>query len=140
MSQQRKKQPSNKPEDYQKIRDVWYRKLERTGFEDIEQDEYNFKTGLNSYRFKNKDVLRDYHAKSEYYSMAGQFLHSHKFASNLEKTIWEYHANAISVRNIAKLLSKVRTTRKMNKDSVNKIVQRLTTEMKRKYVTGFKDE
>ncbi len=134
----KKKLKQYKPDEYAKVREVWYKKLERSGFEDIEQDEYNFKTGLNSYRFRNSDVPRDYHAKSEYYSMAGQFLHAYAFASTLEKVIWEYHSHAISVRNIAKLLRKVKTRRKMNKDSVNEVVQRLVIEMKKMYLVGYK--
>ncbi len=128
-----------KPRTYEEERKIWYKKLSKS-FQDIEKDEFNFKTGLNSSRFKNSNTLRDYHAKSEYYSMAGQFLNNFKFSSNLERIIWEYHSNAVSCRNIAKILRRVSTSRKFNKDSINKVIRSLVIEMKKLYLVGFKDE
>lgn len=124
-----KKKPS-KPQSYEKLKEVWYKKLEKSGFEDIEKDEYNLKQ--HSSRFAEPVVVRNWHAKSEYYSMAGQFLNNYKFASNLEKVIWEYHSNGISMRNIAKLLKRVKII-KPNKDNINEIISRLIAEMKKMY-------
>ena len=126
-----------KPEDYQKLKEVWYKKLERSGFVDIEKDEYNLKQ--YSFRFNQDAVVRSWHSKTEYYSMAGQFLNHYKFASNLEKTIWEYHVNGIGVRDIAKLLTKAKVRSiKPNKDNVQKVVSRLAEEMKKIYLPGYK--
>ena len=120
----------------QELREVWYRKLERSGFEDIESDEYKLKQ--YSQYFCSPVANKDREAKSEYYSMAGRFLHDYKFKNNLEKVIWEYHSHAISMRNIAKTLNKTRV-RKFNKDNVHAILKPLIKEMKRLYLVSDKN-
>lgn len=131
----KKTKSHRKPENYPKLREVWYKKLAQSGFQDAEEDDFHLKQYSN--RFAQPTAIRNWHAKSEYYSMAGQFLHTHKFASNLEKTIWEYHVNGIGVRDIAKLLKKVRVI-KPNKDNVQAIIAKLVVEMKLKYLVGDK--
>lgn len=126
---------AKKKQDYQKLKEVWYKKLERSGFVDAERDEYTLKQ--YSSRFNQAEVVRNWHSKTEYYSMAGQFLNTHKFASRLEKVIWEYHANGVSVRDIAKLLKHVKVI-KPNKDNVHKILARLIREMKSMYLHDYK--
>lgn len=122
-----------KPQTLEELKTYWYAKLSKDGFEDIEKDEFNLKQ--YSSRFNQDAVVRNWHSKSEYYSMAGQFLNNYKFASNLEKVIWEYHANGIGMRDIAKLLQKVKVKSiKPNKDNVQKIVSRLVEEMKKMYL------
>lgn len=121
-----------KPKDYKTLKNEWYEKLRESGFHDIEQDEFRFKHVSHASYFGREIVRRNYHAKSEYYSMAGQFLNTHKFSSELEKVIWEYHTHGISMRNIAKLLKKVNVD--MNKDSVNNVIKPLVVEMKKLYL------
>lgn len=121
-----------KPKDYNSLKKEWYEKLADSGFKDIEQDEFKFKHVSHASYFGREIVKRNYHAKSEYYSMAGQFLNSYKFESELEKVIWEYHANGISLRNIAKLLKTVEID--MNKDSVHGVLKKLVAEMKKRYL------
>lgn len=128
---------TKKPQDYKTLKDLWYKKLAKTGFYDIEWDEYDFKDVTPSVRFSRPIVIRNWHAKSEYYSMAGRFLHEYKFASNLEKAIWDYHSNGISARNIVKLLKKVKVI-KPNKDNISTIIKRLVGKMKEMYMTGSK--
>lgn len=131
-----KKKKKIKPQpSYESLKKTWYAKLKKSGFEDLEKDEYNFKAGTHGSYFRTKETVRNYYAKSEYYSIAGQFLHNYEFESNLEKVIWEYHANGISIRNIVMLLKKVRIKR--NKDDIHKVLKKLVTEMKKRYLVGF---
>lgn len=126
------KQPITSPEEqYQKLREVWYKKLSKAGFEDAEENENSLKQ--YSSRFATPVAIRNWHAKSEYYSMAGQFLHNYKFESPLQKTIWEYHLNGIGVRDIAKLLKRVKIF-KPNKDNIQKIIADLVIKMKEMYL------
>lgn len=124
-----KKQP-NSSQSYEKLKEVWYKKLERSGFEDIEKDEFNLKQ--YSSRFAEATVVRNWHAKSEYYSMAGQFLNNYKFNSRLEKIIWEYHSNGISIRDIVKILKKVRVSQ-LKRARIHQILAKLVLEMKKMY-------
>lgn len=121
----------HKKSDYEKLRDKWYKKLKKAGFEDIEQDEYNLKKWSSLPALKTPATV--WYAKVEYYNLADRFLHEHKFESELEKIIWEYHANAVSTRNIAKLLKKVRVT-DMCYVTVWRIINKLKQIMLRMYV------
>lgn len=87
------------------LKDKWYKKLEATGFKDIEQDEDNLKSwSINL--FKNKFNETTYLAKQEYYRLAGQFLNEHLFKSNKEKVIWEMHSQGLGRPEIVKRLKK----------------------------------
>lgn len=125
-----------KKDSYLAQREVWYKKLKRSGFEDIEMNETQLKR--YSTDFNTVTVVRTYEAKTEYYSMARRFLNSFQFETPRERIIWEYHSNAISCRNIAKILNKI-SRKKTNKDLVNIIIKRLTKEMKKLYLVGYNE-
>jgi len=130
-----KKQPS-----YAELRKKWYKKLERSGFEDQEINDYALKNP--SYRYSHMDRRREYTmeqariywaSKHEYYYLANQFLHQYKFASVRERNIWEYHSNGISIRGIVKVLNKL-PSKKTNRDAVFEIIKRLANTMKDMYL------
>jgi hypothetical protein len=112
---------SHKDKNFQKLQQKWYAKLEKSGFKDIEQDEDNLKRWSSD--FTTKKFLDTYEAKADYYYMATQFLNDYKFETQIERVIWEYHAEGISNRNVAKLLKKVKIS--MSHSSVLIIVSRL---------------
>lgn len=126
-----KQQKKKKPQTLSELREVWYKKLERSGFDDIEATEYRLKRSVHD--FTLPVVNRDWYAKNEYYSMAGLFLNSYKFKSNIEKVIFEYHANGISVRDIAKIISKARVL-KADRNRVWYILKPLIALMKKTYL------
>lgn len=70
----------------------------------------------------------------EYYRFAGHFLNDHRFASKLEKLIWELHANGLSMRNIVK---KLKPKYPVYRDKVNITLMRLVKLMKVKYNIGL---
>lgn len=124
-----KKSPKTK---YEKLRNIWYKKLKDDGFNDIEHRDDSLKRwteDLVSY-YDNIDLWR---AKETYYQLSDKFLSEHEFKNNLEKTIWEYHANGISVREIAETLKKLKVI-KINYWSVWYIVNKLETIMKERYL------
>lgn len=103
------------------LKDEWYKKLSSEGFEDIEANEDNLKVWSTYYTAKHRYVTRE--AKEEYYREAGTFLHEYEFSSELERQIWELHAEGLSLREIVAKLSK--TGIKTYKFRVETIVSKL---------------
>lgn len=134
--------------EYDKLKKIWYKKLakhkDKNGekFEDIEKNEYDFKKNTSLNRASGRNVSSSSRvsqdAKRDYYIMAEHFLNEHEFESRIERIIWEYHANGLSVRNIVKILNKVNSKRaygnKVYRDRVWKIINTLETLMKKMYL------
>lgn len=115
-----KKQPS-----FEETQAKWYKKLERSGFEDIESDQNNLKVWSSV--FFARHSIEQIQAKQAYYQMATNFLGDHKFETRREKIIWEYHANGISYRDISKTLKRVNV--KLSHTAVQNIVHKLQAAM-----------
>lgn len=119
--------------EYEKLRDKWYEKLrklelkkpEEERWTDIEHSE-DMLTEYSSVYFK-KHTHEEIEAKQRYHDMAISFLEHYKFETNKDRIIWEYHANNISVRDIAELLKKVKI--RTNRNSVSQVVRRLKVKM-----------
>ena len=117
--------------EFKALQDEWYKKAKDSGFQEIEYGDGSIRN-CRPRTITNLDpVLRQ--AKEEYYIMAYHFLHEHKFKSNLEQVIWEYHTEGISIRNIVKTLAKVDIH--MKRDKVWRIVSKLEKLMKVKYLS-----
>lgn len=116
--------------ELQKQTELWYSKLKKTGFKDIEQDEYHLKF-WDTGRLNRKDPNM-INSTQSYYTMAEHFLNDHTFDNNSDRIIWEYHANGISARNITKTLNKVRKV-KTNRTTVLQILKKLRDKMKLLY-------
>jgi len=124
--------------EYEKLRDVWYAKLKKKGFEDIETDEDHLKSW--SIKFALKESLRSWQAKASYYSMAERFLNDYNFESKLEQAIWAYHAEGISIREIVTTLKKAKIRKTVNRDSVFKTIKKLEYVMKKMYGVIYDNE
>jgi hypothetical protein len=112
-----------------KLTAEWAQKLIDSGFSDIEREDGHFvyrDSSMIDYRNKN------WEAQAEYFYLASDFLNVHKFKSNLERIIWEYHANGLSVVDIAETLSKVRRN-KIGRMTVWRILKKLQPLMKKHY-------
>jgi hypothetical protein len=130
------------PQDYKKLKKVWYKKLAQSGFIDIERNEDDLK--VNDWYFSRTakyggSSIEWSQSKADYYYMATQFLNNYKFETNLERIIWEYHSNAVSHRDITDILNKAKVT-KTNRTYVGRIIKALATEMKLMYINGYKNE
>ncbi len=122
----------SEPSEYDKLRAEWYKKLKDEGYEDIESSETHLR--FYSSTFAREKSLLSWEAKQAYYQMATTFLAENRFRSKLERIIWEYHANGMSGRDIAKTLEKVKIH--INRMTVWRIVSRLEKKMKKKYLVG----
>ena len=85
------------------------------------------------------DGAESFSEVEEYYQIARELLITHDFDSSLEKIVWEYHSEGMSVRAIelklieskayaweALALGKnLKSVAKLNKDAINVIIQRL---------------
>lgn len=122
----------------------WDKKLKESGFEDIENGLGHLKLWSRSFGVHHPDSAR-VEAAQEYYSMAGKFLHDYEFTSEMQKTIWEYHANGLSIRDIVKVLGKAKiinpsTGTPYSRMRVFRIVRSLEDSMKRMYLIGYGSE
>lgn len=109
--------------NYLKLKAEWYAKLAKEGFFDIEQEDGNLKSWTSSMITRDLKNGRAEAIKSreEYYRAAGQFLWEHKFDSDLERKIWELHANGTSNLSISKTLALPRK----GKDTIRKVIVKL---------------
>ncbi len=92
----------NKSKLFKTLQAKWYAKIEKGGFEDIEQADGRLKlwaSGVFKERLARKGP-NFFEATEEYYRKAGHFLHEHKFESDFAKTVWEFHATGVSIREI----------------------------------------
>ncbi len=115
--------------ELERLQKVWYAKLKKEGFNDIE-DARNPDLNLTNHDAFSQSNKYGQHtplwrqSKEEYYQMATYFLNHYKFASNLEKIIWEYHTNAMSRQDIAATLKKMRLL-KTGEFGVGAIIRKL---------------
>lgn len=107
------------------LQKIWYKKLEKSGFEDIEQDDDNLKVWSSVFFLRNSP--EQIQAKQAYYQMATNFLEEHKFKTRREEIIWTYHSEGISYRDISKLLKRVRIT--LSHTAVQNVVHKLQVAM-----------
>lgn len=111
--------------DFLLLQQEWYSKLNHSGFQDIEK---TFSSGKIS-RFvkmscridlKRHPYIMD--STYSYYSLAIEFLHHANFDTDLEKSIWEHHAEGLSYRQI-------QTALKTNLQRVFKTVKKYEKKM-----------
>lgn len=139
MTQRKKRRKTRQTKDsYQTLKTVWYAKLKKSGFEDVEKDEYRLKQYAAKFNAQDPGIQYGWNFKQEYYSMAREFLNHYKFQTTIDKVIWEYHTEGISCRNISKLLKKVKTLVNPDRNYVFRIISKLKTDMKKAYLPGYK--
>lgn len=101
---------SDKPEwhetkKFKTLNAKWHRKLERSGFEDIEEfdslEEERLKSHHNMKFFPvfNSGEFLD---RQRYYELAGQLVYSYPFKSEIDKRVWELHSQGVTERGIPK--------------------------------------
>lgn len=131
----------NKKSDFKKLKDLWYKKLKDTGFEDAESDENNLKVWSASLFGSKKALVQNggWEAKYTYYRLAELFLNNYKFENNTDKIIWMYHCEGISVRGIVRILNALRK-KKTYKEKVWGTIHRLEELMKETYLVGYKKQ
>lgn len=130
--------------EFKKLNAKWSKKLEKSGFEDIEQPA-DFKSGAPDGNLKKWSAsffsnpsrfdAAKYEAKEEYYRLAGQFLHEHRFSHRDEKALWEMHSEGLSIDSIVSMFKakKIEYTmgRKINRRFTHETILRLVAIMTR---------
>lgn len=91
--------------EFAKLAAVWEKNLKKSGLENIEQADGKLKK-WSSDKFGRRPEWNA--SKTEYYRLAGQFLHSHEFVNPMEKMVFEKHAEGLSYPEIIKALKKSR--------------------------------
>jgi len=132
----RRKLKSKKDTEFETLKDQWYKKLEDSGFDDIEQDEFKLKAWSSQLFIHSTQT--SWEAKAIYYQMATNFLEEYKFSSKLDQIIWEYHANGLGVREIAKIVSRLKVKKK-EKDTIARIIAGLKIKMFTMYLQPMKE-
>lgn len=129
------------------LTDKWYAKLEKEGFDDIENRQGQLKSYHSTKFIKNivtydkmldkkvftqqrfqEAVRSKMDATAEYHRLAEHFLHSHDFQSNIQHEVWRLHTEGESYRDIAEILKKKRF-KAINKDKVQIIITALYKQM-----------
>jgi len=127
-----KKKPK---QDFKELKAKWYKKLKKSGFEDIEYEsgELKFSSTISNKRRQERAAI--WQDRADYYTLAGWFLNDYKFTVELEKIIWEYHSNGMSAREITETLRKAKI-KKTNRTTVWATIKSLQQLMKQKYIKG----
>lgn len=130
----------NQSKSFKALKKKWYAKLEKSGFEDIEQNEDYLKQYTSTKFYRGRQNGKDFEelmflneSKETYYRLAGHFLNDYEFADAKEKRIWALHSEGESFVDIAEAIRNRHN--KANKDSVNRVIKRLAEEMLKKYKT-----
>lgn len=89
-----------KSKEFKDLKDRWYKKLKKSGFVDIEEDEKRLLEYHNT-KYSSSDPLA-FSSQQRYFELAGQLLHSFPFKSSEQRTIWTLHCEGKTVRSIGK--------------------------------------
>jgi len=122
---------TRKPE-LKSLQDEWYKKLEESGFHDIESPSGLLRSRTVPHNMETKTEIEQ-DAIFEYYSMCTAFLWNHKFEKPLDRIIWEYYSNGLTCVEIADTLNKTGLY-KTSKSAVHRVTQKLEQQMKDKYL------
>jgi hypothetical protein len=128
---------SKQPKDLKSLQKIWYAKLKKSGFDDIESENGQLRGDASRYIAENPHPNL-WEATADYYRLANSFLYDNRFDTELEKTIWEYHANGLSARNIAKVLKQVKV-KSLSKNTVWRTIVRLRNDMYDIYMPSRKN-
>lgn len=123
---------SKKKTEYERLKEVWYKRLKDDGFKDIEHDDNSINIGIPRSIQGKDDVLRQ--SVQDYYCMAYHFLNEYEFDSELDKIMWEYHTNGLSARNISRLLKQTKVST-ISRDRVWVKLRKLENIMKGLYLS-----
>jgi hypothetical protein len=126
---------------FEKLKEKWYSKLKREGFEDIEKDEDSLKVWSSTIFGKTKALIQHggWQAKATYYQMASTFLSEYKFDNDRERKIWEKHSEGLSMRDISVSLGTKRS-KTYSRTYVWMVIKKLRIKMFDMYMSPKQDQ
>lgn len=115
----------------QQLQLEWYKKLKDSGFDDIEASETKLRDW--SYRFVRRTINTN-DDLAEYYRLAEFFVQDYKFETELERVIWEYHANGLNYPEILKIMQALPFSKKWKSFlPIRRVIYKLRKKMFRMY-------
>ncbi len=113
-----------KTSKFKALKDKWYKKLEKSGFEDIEDNKYE-EPKLKAYHYLRFKVVEPsvHAARAKYYENCRGVLANHRFQSPLYRRIWELHTEGLSLREIESEIKQY-----YKKDTINAIIRKIGLE------------
>lgn len=99
------------PTQFKKLKLEWYKKLAKSGFRDIENENGRMDIGKSLHNIVQKYDQNSYAEKEEYYRLAGRFLWDYPFPSKQERLIWELHSEGVAIDDIYVELKKKRMSK-----------------------------
>jgi hypothetical protein len=115
-----------------KLKAKWDKKLARSGFVDIEKEDFlkwspaQAMTRTAMHQDRSLDE-----SKQEYFRLAGHFLYDYKFPNKQDKFIWTQHCEGISIDTMFSLLK--REGLRPVRDRIRKSIERSRHEMYKMY-------
>ena len=116
--------------EFKKLNATWKKKLEKSGFEDKEQDENRMKNWDSSVQLRYDH--HKFESIEEYYRQAGWFLNEHEFPSKWHQKIWEMHANGATIEETSRVMKSCKF-KVHNKTAIYRELKKLTQEMLKTY-------
>lgn len=104
----------------------WYRKLEKSGFEDIEKKYISEDPHLmefDSIYFHTKYTAKRFREKKAYFEKAQDLLSRDIFIDGIERRIWALHSAGLPIRRIVLVLASEGAEK--NKNEVNQVINEL---------------
>lgn len=109
-------QRKKKPKDLKSVKSIWYKKLKKSGFYDIEENEHKLKRYDADY-FLHLGVDKATET-SQYYSNCEEFLRKHLFFSKSDRYIWRLHCTGMTEVQIAKQIG-------VHESTISRVLSRL---------------
>jgi hypothetical protein len=93
---------------FKKLREKWYKKLEKSGFVEIEavHTKNELVKDYHSSHFMKDYVVDNYDAKQKYFELAREILHTYEFKNKQDKLVWELYSEGMECKTIARKLKK----------------------------------
>lgn len=119
-----------------KLKSEWDKKLADSGFKDIEDNTGRLKNSVSSRYLETKNngkqieaIVLDYSIKEQYYRMASAFLYDYFWTSHLDKLLWWYHSEGLSIADINDIMDDLGIKGMGTPSTVQRKLERIKTLM-----------
>ncbi len=119
-----------------KLKSEWDKKLVDSGFKDIEDSSGRIKNLVSSRYIAGQNngkqldaIVLDYSIKEQYYRMASSFLYDHQWSAHLDKLLWWYHSEGLSIADINDIMDDLGIKGMGTPSSVQRKLDRIKTLM-----------
>ena len=102
-----------------KLVEKWEKILAKHGLEDLEDSKGRLKS-WHSFKFQAQFSPEEFSERTTYFNQCEDLLRSYTFSRPIERKIWEYHTQGLSVREVSKAING-----RLDWSSVAKIIKRI---------------